>query len=76
MIPSQFADQRAGDDDQHGPEQQVDKCSLAACFPAAGYRGGEEQAAPIHDRPIHTIGDWICTSRKKLNGSTFANAIP
>ena len=51
------ADQCAGDDQQRHPEQQVHQKALTARLLAAGDGGARNRPAPIHDTPIHTIGD-------------------
>ncbi len=49
---------------------------LAAGFLAAAMAGARNSAAPIHDRPIQTIGAWIWTSRRKLKGRKSLIAMP
>ena len=38
--------------------------------------GARNSPAPIHDTPIQMIGDWMCTSRRKLNGRMSCSAMP
>ena len=45
------ADQRAGDDQQRHPEQQIDQEMLALCLLAAGDGGGEEQRRADPGKP-------------------------
>ena len=35
--------------------------------------GARNSAAPIQDRPIQTIGAWMCTSRRKLKGKSVVD---
>ena len=62
------ADQRAGDDQQRHPEQQIDQEMLPLASWPPAMAGARNSAAPIQESPIQTIGAWIWTSRRKLKG--------
>ena len=63
-----IADQRTGDDGSVTQNSRSTRKPWPRASRPPAIAGARKRPEPIQDTPIQTIGDWMWTSRRKLNG--------